>query len=247
MKYPFISLGLLGLLVACSSEETPSTAVKTKGIWADMQLVGDGERTRITVELNVGGSNGTNVVLEQGDNLVASSGNKSKTMSKDTDFFDVDYQAYFATSVSNALFKISFNRPNGTSAPDSSVELPDVFSIYAPDTAVTYSKNQSLQLSWDGLSSDKLMHIYLSASCTNNTGGLAASVHQFSTPDDGNHTLELGKYELFSDTQLNVQKDCELDITLTRSQAGSIDAAYQSGSQIVASQRRTLENIKIDI
>ena len=69
---------IVGLtLAACSSETTNSENVDTAGIWAGLELVTSGVNTGVTAEFNVGGRNGTNLILSSGDRVVVYAGNQS--------------------------------------------------------------------------------------------------------------------------------------------------------------------------
>lgn len=131
LKKCITTTALILLLCACTSE-TESNLIKTKGIWAGFELVSDGNRTRVNAELNAGDANGSNIVLSDSDSLQAVVNNTAIVLTKDTDFLDVDYQAYINATDDNQQFDIKFKRDDGINA-NSGVELPLNFYYFNPE------------------------------------------------------------------------------------------------------------------
>lgn len=84
---------IIASLVGCSTESTQSDIVKTEGIWADIRVTSNGDTSRVVTEFNLNNSSGANIILSEGDSVVAKLGNEKKQLEKDDDLFDVDYQA----------------------------------------------------------------------------------------------------------------------------------------------------------
>ncbi len=132
MKNSSSTMKFLPLLIAISlifvigcGESTDSENIKTTGIWVKMKAdARDDGRTRVVVELNVGGEFGTNVVLSGNEYLEVTALGVTKRMVKDTDLFDVDYQVYMDTNVSDTRFQVAFYRTTGENIVDSLICLP---------------------------------------------------------------------------------------------------------------------------
>lgn len=139
-----MSAAFILALCACNSE-TESDLVETKDIWAGLKLVSDGSITRVNAELNVNNISGSNVVLSDTDTLQAVVNSSVVTLKKDTDFLDVDYQAYINATDDNQLFDIIFGRSNGISA-SSNVELPLNFIILTPSNEQPFKIDSTLTL-----------------------------------------------------------------------------------------------------
>ncbi len=245
-KIASLTLALMAV-TACSTEETESEYIKTEGIWADIKIESDGTRSRVVTELNVGGSNGTNVSLSNEDKLVATANGQSKTLQRDTDFLDIDYQEYFDITSDNSVFKISLNRKKETDASDSHVELPLNFDIHTPSNSDNFGVNQIITLHWDSLSADKSIELNLHSDCTANDGTTISAYETLDTPDDGLYAINLSVLNMFKNNSLDKSKNCDLDLKLTRKNHGEIDARFHNGSRITASQIRKVKDLNINI
>ncbi|SFD60761.1 hypothetical protein [Pseudoalteromonas denitrificans] len=245
-KYSIAALSLLAV-TACSTEETESKNIKTTAIWVDMKIESNGSRSRVVAELNVGGINGTNVSLSSGDEIITSVFGQSKTLKKDTDLLDIDYQGYFDITSDNSLFNIALKRKNETDALQSEVELPLNFSIHSPVKKDHFSVNQNVVVSWDGLSATKSIDLDLTSTCVDKSNNSVSSTHSQKVTDDGSHVLALSSLEMFKNKELNKNKNCNFKIELKRKNIGKIDSAFKSGSSITASQIRNVKDISINI
>lgn len=170
-------------ILACSTEDTESDYIKTQGMWARIKINSNGVRTRIVAELNVGGSNGSNISLSKEDKLTATVGGLTKLLKKDIDFLDIDYQTYFDITADDTLFNIALLRVKETDADQSEVKLPENFNIYSPQSAQSYTVNNDISLDWDHLSSHKKITLLLINTCTNNQGNQTALSETFQISD----------------------------------------------------------------
>src|SRR5689334_2536610 len=141
------SLCLIGLAaVGCSKETTGSSNIKTGGIAALIDVYAEDDTTAtVHVELKVGGdSSNTYVDLEGSDKLVATAGDKSKTLSV------VDsgiYEADFSGLEPGTEFQVVLDRPDDTTASDNSGTLPDPFDFEEPASELSRA-DDDLELAW---------------------------------------------------------------------------------------------------
>jgi len=242
LKKCITTTALILLLCACTTE-TESNLVKTKGIWAGFELVSDGNRTRVNAELNAGDANGSNIILSDSDSLQAVVNNTAIVLTKDTDFLDVDYQAYINATDDNQQFDIKFKRDDGINA-NSGVELPLNFIILTPSNDQTFSINSLLTVQLDGTDPNSTSQVELSSSCTNNNNETLLQSMLFAL---GTSRLEidLQSLDMFSSSQVDQSKTCSLTVSVKRERLGSISGEFANQSYIKAQQSRAIKNMTL--
>lgn len=242
LKKCITTTALILLLCACTSE-TESNLIKTKGIWAGFELVSDGNRTRVNAELNAGDANGSNIVLSDSDSIQAVVNNTAIVLTKDTDFLDVDYQAYINATDDNQQFDIKFKRDDGINA-NSGVELPLNFIILTPSNDQTFSINSLLTVQLDGTDPNSTSQVELSSSCTNNNNETLLQSMLFAL---GTSRLEidLQSLDMFSSSQVDQSKTCSLTVSVKRERLGSISGEFANQSYIKAQQSRAIKNMTL--
>jgi hypothetical protein len=245
LKLSGVAMGLLAL-VACSSEETDSSFIKTEGIWANIKIESDGQRSRVVTELNVSGATGTNVVLGSQDSLSVTAQGQTKTLLKDTDFLDIDYQEYIDVTADDSLFTIALHRQVETDATQSTVTLPTNFEIHGPLSSDVFHLNEYIQVDWDGISIDEQIQLTVSSNCKDINGSDILQVVSFSVADNSQYDILPSELEMFKNASVDLTKDCTINITLTRTKEGQADSHFKSGSKIYATQYRRIEGIRIN-
>ncbi|MEI8621937.1 hypothetical protein P4S66_14385 [Pseudoalteromonas sp. B129b] len=242
LKKCITTTALILLLCACTTE-TESNLVKTKGIWAGFELISDGNRTRVNAELNAGDANGSNIILSDSDSLQAVVNNTAIVLTKDTDFLDVDYQAYINATDDNQQFDIKFKRDDGINA-NSGVELPLNFIILTPSNNQTFSINSPLTVQLDGTDPNSTSQVELSSSCTNNNNEtlLQSMLFALST---SRLEIDLQSLNMFSSSQVDQSKTCSLTVSVKRERLGSISGEFANQSYIKAQQSRAIKNMTL--
>ena len=242
LKKCITTTALILSLCACTSE-TESNLVKTKGIWAGFELVSDGNRTLVNAELNAGDANGSNIILSDSDSLQAVVNNTAIVLTKDTDFLDVDYQAYINATDDNQQFDIKFKRDDGINA-NSGVELPLNFIILTPSNNQTFSINSPLTVQLDGTDPNSTSQVELSSSCTNNNNEtlLQSMLFALST---SRLEIDLQSLDMFSSSQVDQSKTCSLTVSVKRERLGSISGEFANQSYIKAQQSRAIKNMTL--
>jgi hypothetical protein len=225
LALPLTSLWLSGCSVV------NSTDVKTSSISANITATAKGNgKTTIDASFYVGsGFNGTKIEIKSPDKLVAYAGGDSKSMKKKSDVLNnVSYQATFNNDSVNTTFRVAFNRRNDTSAPTSTVQLPDPFTASLSSSSVKYGDEVTVK--WDPASNGK-MSIEAESDC----GGTQYSYSE-TTKDDGSTQFNANKL-ISSDKDFS---SCTVKISLARSKKGSLDSNYGKGGSIYAKQVRNL-------
>lgn len=224
LKLKCFALASLGALALACSEDVDSNDVRTSGIYAEMEVLalGDG-RSTVTVTLKPGGrSSNTYLVMEGEDELVATVDDASRALTKDGN----GYQSEFDVEAGDTEFLIAFQRgPDDVSAMDSSVTLPDPFTLEA--VADSVSRAEPLTVTWSPSGTDESMHWDLDGDCLFPESG--------SVNDSGTLTVESTDYDLHSGSE---EETCPARLCLERRRSGQIDPAFGEGGEIVARQRR---------
>ncbi len=243
------SLSLL-FLMGCNSESVDSEDVQTSGIWAKMEVdAREDQRSRVVVELNVGGEFGTNVELSDGEYLEVEAGGVIKRLDEDTDIFDIDYQAYMDIVESDTLFTVSFYRSNGENIVDSTARLPTSFVITSPLANTQFGLSENVLLTWSSRRNGQAIHLYSSVTCTNTEGNRTTSATSFDIDDDGQYEFDISSNNLFANgtNGLNTTALCDLNLKLEREGRGVIDSAFDSGGEFKIYQSRKTIGLSVNL
>jgi len=234
------------MLSACNTEETASENIRTQGIWARMVVESKSNgNAKVDVELNSGGANGTNIVLSPGDRLEATVNGVTKVLQEDNDFLDVDYETSFSNVPDGAPFRIAFIRSSGASATNSSVTLPDSFSINSPQNNASFQRNANISLNWSPNVSGATIEVNQTYSCANNDGGTFSELSSNEINDTGSLLIQLANVTTLSAENVDKTKSCTLGISLVRQSQGSLDAGFTEGGSIAGEQIRQVQDIQI--
>lgn len=240
---------LLGVGTGCS-ENTDSENITTQGIWAKMEVEGRQDGTsRVTVELNVGGELGTNVVLSENEYLEVSAGGQTKRMSEDQDLLDVDYQAYFDTNESEVEFNVRFFRSNGETIDNSTGVLPNNFSITTPQSEMIFSRQQVMDVAWVNEQETQSIEFLTSMSCEDTQGASVTVIDSILVSDIGTYSYTIDDHSIFDrqGVPLDPTKQCDFYLQLKRKSVGSIDPQFSSGGRFNLRQVRTVDGIKVNL
>ncbi|MEJ6476244.1 hypothetical protein [Pseudoalteromonas piscicida] len=232
----------------CSTESTTSDVVKTEGIWADIRLTSDGDRSRVVTEFNVNRSTGANIVLSDNDKVQATVGNETKVLEMDEDFFDIDYQGYFSQTSQGIEFKLELMRDKENETLTSVVNLPSKVTLYAPVTS-TFKLQEQILIEWKAASEpNTILELDFSSTCTSNTNDPFSFGYNVKLDDSkGQYNLELSDVAWFEDETIDKSKPCKSYVTLSRKRNGTIDSRFKSGSTIYAIQRTQSEKFSVTL
>lgn len=223
-----VAVGAAVLALSGCSEDVGSGAIRTQGMYANFSVVAEGEgSSEVVAVLRVGGDNGTFVVLEDEDELIASADGDSKTMQGFND--GTKYRSTFDTDAGGTAFQIAFERGEDDPAPDSEVTMPDGFSVSLADAdGDAIQRGNEVAIEWDPAGSGDI-DWEVNGDCIWKEDG--------TTSDDGSFTIQGNDVEVKS---LDEGETCEVTVTLERNNSGSVDAAFEEGGKFIATQRRTV-------
>jgi hypothetical protein len=219
-------LCLVGLsALGCSKETTSSSNIKTGGIAALIDVYADDDTTAtVHVELKVGGSSSnTYVDLEGDDELKATVGKVTKTLSaRDSGIYEAD----FSDVGEDSEFSVTLERPDDVTASGNSGTLPPPFALDEP-LGKRSRADDDLVLSWAPESGDK-MTLELDGDCT----------FPFSkdVPDTGMYTLRAGSLD---STDKDMPEACDVTLDARRTRAGEADTKFDPESYFRLHQRRS--------
>jgi hypothetical protein len=230
-----VLLVVVAFVVCASCTTIQSSSLRTSGISAHMQIVGDDTgQTKVSAQFNVDNNSTDFVDLSTGDTVVASVGGQSQPLSRVSFLGTVSYQAAFTgQDADGTLYTIALNRATDVSAPASTCTMPKPFQITAPTSNGSFSRATSdITVTYDTIGTQDSMNWSAGGNCIK--GLVGGSV----TNDAGSFTIARGTLVPTDPTQSTIT--CQAQITLTRERPGNLDPHYGSGGSIVAQQVRTV-------
>ena len=209
--------------MACS-QQVDSTDVRTSGVYADMSVHASGNgKSEVQVDLRVGGSSSnTHLEIKGADKLTATVGAVTKVLSKSGNI----YVTTFDGDAADTPFILAFTRgPDDTSAPNSTVTLPEPFIIAG--IAQTVLRQVGFTATWQAGTKGEPMVWVLRGDC------LVAQAGSIS--DAGQMVVAASK--LIAQVGQE-QATCNASFCLERDRSGILDPAYGEGGVISAAQSR---------
>lgn len=221
----FVAAALAWGATGCSLEEVNSDAVRTHGLYADILALasGDGE-TLVRVDLTVGGDNGTTVNLVGDDELVASAGGPPGSLvRRSAGRYELRIMGESARDVTVELV-----RGPEDEAASASASMPEPFMMSLDsDDAAGIDRGSPVSVSWDPAVPGGQVTWSIEGRCIWSESGV--------TPDDGSFTLAAATFRVRG---TRIGEDCEVIVTLERTNVGDVDSILVPGSRFVAAQRR---------
>lgn len=212
-------------LAACGAT-TSSKNVRTGSLVALIDITSERpDQTVVSATMVVGGrDSNTHVVLEEGDQLVAScQGEKIEMSSVDNG----SYAARFARS--DGEFVVGLERASDEPAPRSVGDMPASFEITSMFGDVPISRaNDALAITWTPGGSEALVTIELEGDCIHSTVLDASS-------DAGKYTIEAGKLTAWKSQE---KDSCNVALRVVQTKHGEPDPALGADSSVVLRQIR---------
>lgn len=217
-------LASLSLLAATGcGESIDSPDVNTSGIWADFEAVGKaGSQTEIHTDLKTGGPNSnTYLELMAGDKLVyIVDGSEESPRAVDVLGQYTTYEKTVSKNENGMNIKVEFRRPNGTSAKNSSTQLPKKFSIESPSQGASVSRaNDDLQVQISNTDSTAATEAEVTGDCLEQIYDREVQ--------GGSVTFPAGTFKQLDDD--DAEETCTARLTVTREREGSVDSAFDGG------------------
>jgi hypothetical protein len=216
----------LALVMAGCGATTSSTNIRTAGLVALIDITAERpDQTVVSADMVVGGRNSnTHVVLEGGDQLVASCEGEQAEMSS---VGNGSYAARFAHS--DGEFVVALMRGQDAAAPRSAGTMPVPFEITSAFGDKPYSRaNDSLTITWTPGGTDAEVSIELEGDCIH-------SAELQPGADPGTFTIEAGKIEAWKSQE---KDSCNVAVRVVQTKHGQADPALGADSSVVLRQIR---------
>jgi hypothetical protein len=227
LQLGFVSLLLSASLAAGCRQEVESTDIRTTGVYPVIDVTAEGSGTsRVLVKLKVGGLNSnTYLELTGPDRLTATGAGATKELDSSG---GVSYAATFATEAAGP-FVVSFIRgPEDDSAPNSTVDLPEPFSLALGSASELSRATGDLVFTWTPGPAAGVVDSSLYGSCIDT---IIETI-----PDDGSATISHDRIHARDGAST---ESCTVTLTLARTDVGQVDPAFTEGGRVTASQVRT--------
>lgn len=222
----FSLLPLLCVLPACESIE--SADLDTSGIWADIDVMHDGDGTlAVSAELRSGGRrSNTWLQLTDGDQLHARIDDGDAQRMRGEELLSrFWYNTHFDSAPDDALVTVAFSRVEKDDAPESQVRLPLGFEMTGPRAGQRFGSGDTIAVTWSNESSDRFK---LEA-----TGDCIESFEK-TVEDNGRFALSADGF-----TRRGDDPGCTVAIKASRIRGGRVDSAFKGG-EVRAQQVRTV-------
>ena len=219
------ALSCASVLAACGAT-TSSKNVRTAGLVALVDITSERpDQTVVSADMVVGGRHSnTHVVLEDGDQLVASCEGEKLEM---TSVGNGTYVARFARS--DGEFVVGLERASDNAAPRSVGDMPVAFEITSLFGDTPFSRaNESLTIAWTPGSTDAEVTLELEGDCIHSTvidAGL----------DQGMFTIEPGRVTAWKSQE---EDSCTVALRVVQTKHGQADPALGADSSVVLRQIR---------
>ena len=225
-----VSAGSLCALTACK-ETTSSANIRTPGISMAVEVVAkSASASTVTATLQVGGPNGTYVILDAPDALFAEADGDRKQMKSVEDGV---YEAKFSVAAEDTEFIVALDRENEDDAMDNQGLLPAPFDITSSFPDPLSRADDDITVTWDPSDKDGDMKLEIE----DEVGGCIAFDERPNIGGDpGTYVVEKGTLESQDE---DMPETCDATLTLTRSREGSHDSALDSESTFVLTQVRS--------
>ena len=221
-------------LTGCGGDGVDSETLETEQLWVGttFEAMGDGS-TVVNVEINEGGSSGTNVRLGGNERLEASANGMVVVLQEDEDLLDIDYEGRIDTDAAATVFTLSLFRSDGSVNSATRGTLPAPFTILQPITDQNVRVGDLLIIQWSPSVSGSTIQLDAFAQCSGFSRGDLRQV-----ADNGSFFLNTGAISGINDPEIPRNNDCRFTITLTRDSRGTVDPAFRAGGFVRAFQER---------
>lgn len=240
--YLCVSMFVAIVLVSGCQPTVPAKDIATSSIYPIMLLesTGDGT-TSVSVELFVGGSNGTRISLDGEDKLVATFNNQSQQLEAKKNLLGVvSYVTRLDFDVPGTQITLTLERSDQTSDIVSNVEIPEGIKILEPVPGANFTHQDDITIVWEP-SGD--MNITIERVCEGGqpiqlTGNYVSNSNNLRDPNSWTYSISslLGN-------DPNQNATCVLTMTLVRSVLGTLANEYIGGE--ISAQRDVSVSVNI--
>lgn len=226
-------------LSACSSID--SDDLKTSGISVNYRAISEGNGTT-SLEAQFyagnGGANSVSVDLKEGDIAKVYYGNNQVVSLIETEAFGgYTYKKVVNVGSAGATFRFALERAEDIGAPNSSIYLPNPFSVSSEQSGEAVLYTDPITVNWDGEnSSDTRFSILRMYQCLDAEDGefIYADEDDY---DDATGTAVINDSGLFTEQNLS---SCVVTIELGRITSAGVDERFKGGASVGIQRRRLI-------
>lgn len=220
-----------GLLALMGCKETvEGKYLDTEGIALVADVTAESEKkSTMEIDFLTGGDESNTFVDLSDDDVTASGEGDKKTISPDS---KGEYDTTFNTGKSGAVFTIGLARAekDKTDALKTKGTLPDTFDVSVMQSGDVSRADDALTILWDPSDTADEVQIDIDGECVFFT-------FESGEEDDGEFTVE--KTELIFGGDDDKKKDCEVTVTVTRTNFGTVDSVFDPESKFRLHQVRS--------
>lgn len=215
-------------LVACTNIDSDDLDTDAMQPTINVRSTEGADGSSVSVVLHVGDSPTTFVELQGDDTLTAAAGEQTLTLDGHELLGVVEYTGNLGTKTAGDVVTVAFTRTEEgkASAPDSNVALTEALALTAPAGGASASRAADLEIAWTSAASEDQVRVGWS-------GGCIEEGSRDVTAGATSLTLEAGsivKREQGENEEEPVPDECDVNLTVSRSRSGTIDAAFGGGS-----------------
>ena len=229
---------LVALLQSCGGPKSSSTSGPDGGpvptskitIYLTVESTEPGKAV-VRANLNDGKFLGESYRLDGGDFLRACVNGVCRSMADNDSIFTPDYIARF-DYLPGVDYVVSFNRQQGTDAPDSRAIMPPAFTLVTPANHQQVTNGETVVVSWSPTGAPARVALSYNADCTFPSGPHGFSFGTLSTDDnaDGQEVVAIDPMVTFDRTTSPFPPTrCSIDVTVSHELQGRIDPAFHRG------------------
>ena len=229
-------------LIGCA--EVDSENIRTAGFHAEITVTAKDDSTNVFTRLNTSSAlDADTIILSPGDQLSASVPDRSIALHQ----FNSHYSGTFEGSLENTEINVSFNRLGDDDAPNSRVLVPELFEIIAPDFDETFNAGDNLTLVWSPSdpSTSATVGLHINCQVFDENGFPSGSNFGVGVlvPNSGTHTVSIDdQLNSFANglDNLSAPGPCLLEVTVERTNEGTLDSAFMQGGFIRAKREKSV-------
>ena len=226
-----IALSVTSVLLS-GCESIGSDDIKTSGIYAKFTATDDettsGNDVQVRAALVVGGSTSNTYVdlNDTGDTLyVDRDGAVREPRRREGTLGDIYYTHTFGGVTNEATFSANLERLDDVSAPNSSVQIPQPFSINSSETIFDITNNNTIDFTWTVGDFSSFGSTSYSI-----TGGCISGVSGALNLDAGSLSISTATVgPIQADAQGVKPTSCAITAKFTHGNSGSVDPAFKGG------------------
>lgn len=233
------------MVVAACGGSTSSDNVTSEGIQAEITVEARGSGiTHVDAVLTVGsgGAFGTDLDLSSSDTFSAHAYDETRVFNKNEDILgEIDYSTSFPFNEGPTEFRVSLERTNNPSMPNSTVTLPQGFVIVAPTQDQVFTTMDDIELTWDPSGYADTIYVDFWFECDAPANTKVVFTRSRTEADDGTATYPAADLLDGYEPDLDETGECDTNIEVMRSSNGTLDPGYGEGGYIRARQLRDVD------